>query len=187
LLTLEQARAEAATKAWSAGLRGVALADTCTPQRTEAEWFDPTLRMHGFCDELWNDGRAARPVELKTSPPSPKHRAANRYQVAAYAFLARQVEGLRVDQCEVEYLRDGARDRFAFGTSWERKIRDGVERVSDVSRSPAPPAGFPSEDTCGWCPFQHTCPESLAPSLDDAFANLRVFDEVGERGNGDNH
>lgn len=187
LLTLEQARAEAAVRAWSAGLREIALADTCTPERTETEWFDLTLRMHGFCDELWNDGGTARLVELKTSPPSPRHRAANRYQVAAYAFLARQVEGLRVGPCEVEYLRDGTRDRFTFGVNWERRIREGIERVSEISRSQVPPAGSPSEDACGWCPFQHTCPESLAPSLDDAFAMLRVFDDIGERGDVDNH
>lgn len=180
LLALERARSECATEGWTSGLRGPALADTCTPSRTEAEWYDPSLRMHGFCDELWNDAGTARPVELKTSPPSARNVAANRYQVAAYALLARKVEGLRVRICEVEYLGDGTRDRFSFGTKWERAIREAVSRVSEVSRSPAPPEGSPSEDTCGWCPFQNSCPESQAPSLNDAFANLRVFDGIGE-------
>lgn len=181
LLGLERARAVKARDAWNAGLRGVDLANACTPERTEAEWFDSALMMHGFCDELWRDGKKARPVELKTSPPSVKNRTANRFQVAAYAYLAQNVEGLEVSTCEVQYLREGSSDRFRFGPSWERRVRGQVHRVMLVRHSLDPPAGAPTPQTCGWCPFQQVCPESAAPSVEDAFVSLKVFDGFGSR------
>lgn len=181
LLALEQARALEARRAWIAGLRGADLANACTPERTEAEWFDAGLMMHGFCDELWRDGMKSRPVELKTSPPTDKNRTANRYQVAAYAYLAQKVEGLKVSVCEVQYLREGTRDRFRFGAAWERKVRRQADRVMQVRMSATPPAGAPTPQTCAWCPFQQVCPETAAPSLEDALVSLKIFDDFGSR------
>ncbi len=181
LLGMERGRADRARDAWNLGLRGVDLANACTPERTEAEWFDSGLRMHGFCDELWRDGTKSRPVELKTSPPNDANRSANRYQVAAYAYLAQNVEGLVVSTCEVQYLREGSSDRFRFGPAWEGKVRRQAHRVMLVRHSLDPPTGAPSPQTCGWCPFQQVCPQSAAPSVDDAFASLKVFDDFGGR------
>jgi CRISPR/Cas system-associated exonuclease Cas4 (RecB family) len=181
LLDLERERGRRVIELWRRGLRAERLALRGAPSLTEVEWFDPELRMHGFCDELWLDGRAARPVELKTSPPTPVHRAANRAQVAAYGYLAHRVGTLNVKYCEVEYLGDGLRDRFRFGKTWENEVRREVQRVRWIRQDPAPPHGTPSREICGWCPFQSQCPESLAPSLDEAMAQLRVFDEFSSR------
>lgn len=172
LVAVVQSRAERARIMWREGLRGEDLAFASAPMNTEVEWFDPELMMHGFCDELWKVGSHYRLVELKTGPHSLLHRRANRSQVAAYGYFASEVGGLQVIECEVFYLHDGYRDSFRFGESWRRVVRRETKRVGEIIANPVPPRATPAKDVCAWCPFQQTCPDSKAPSIDEAMSAI---------------
>ena len=181
LEVLEENRAKHAVGLWSEGRRGSILAAMCCPTETEVEWYDGILDIHGFCDELWIDELLARPVELKTSPPKPGLKSANRVQVAAYAYLAKHVGGLKVRDCAVSYLGDQLTDSFQFTSAWEKSIADRVAEVRLIRLSNTPPSAKPAEETCAWCPFQHQCPESAAPSVEDSISRMRLFDDFSAR------
>ena len=183
LVSLVQSRAERARSMWRAGQRGEDLAYACAPMGTEVEWFDPELRMHGFCDEVWKVASHHRPVELKTGPHTPIHQRANRSQAAAYGYLASVVGGLRVTDCEVLYLQDGFRDNFRFGESWRRAVRREAKRVGEIIVNPVQPRATPAREVCSWCPFQQICSESKAPSIDEAMSAVmeRSVPPSGER------
>jgi CRISPR-associated protein Cas4 len=175
-----RARARKASATLKKGVRGERLADKFLPRYVEHRMEDPTNNFVGVADEIWTDGKHLMPVELKTSPPHSAHIRANRFQAAAYATLIENVMRNSVRTCEVHYVVDGKRDRFAFGSSWKKRIAESTQRARKIASSVSPPRATPSSEICTYCPFQHVCPHSKAPPIDESLDRL-IYQSVQQK------
>jgi CRISPR-associated protein Cas4 len=176
LLGLERQRALRAANLLRGGIHGQQLASAVLPVEIELPLCDFERGLVGVCDEVWWEGGVYLPVELKTSPPTTVHREANRVQVAAYASMLTQSAGCEVRECRVNYLGHNVVDVFRYDRSWSRKIDRLTREVRRVRSDPVSPAGRPSREVCGYCPFQTICTESEAPGV------LETIDAWFERG-----
>lgn len=172
LLAMERQRAHRASDLLARGITGCDLASRVLPFEVEVPVYDENHDLSGICDEVWQDGEFVVPVELKTSPPSPEHKLANRAQAAAYGFLFTVASGLKVRECRVHYITQGVVDSFRFTGVWKRQIPRLVDSVRSNRFSCVPPGGRPSPAICGYCSFQAVCPESRAPSLAESLGSL---------------
>lgn len=167
LLAVEAfSRLGTARRAFKRGLRGEALANAASPFSVEARMCDPDLRIRGVADELWYRSGLWEVVELKTSPPLRALRLGNRVQAATYAFLLERTSSRRVRRFAVRYTHTGLTDWVDYTNEWRRRIPILVHRARLVSLSETPPKARPSRGACEYCPFQRTCPSSLAPSAE---------------------
>jgi len=170
-------RARSASGAIRKGLRGERLADKYLPRYVEHRLEDNAHGLVGVADEIWVDGRRLMPVELKTSPPPPVHLRANRFQVAAYATLIENVMGKSVTKCEVRYVVHGKRDRLSFGPGWKKRVAERIRLARELALRSRPPRATPSSEICTYCPFQHVCPYSKAPPLEESL-DLLIYESV---------